>query len=252
MPDQANDIFSGNSAEPQQTQQQPLQPQDFGDLLKLVRNEKGEQKYDSIPKALEGLVHAQQFIPQLQTSLQTKEAEIEQLRAELAQRQGLEDVVNRLTAQQPSTVKDEPPVTSGLDEQAVLNLVKQTLEQNGLQQTAQSNLLKVQDTLSAKYGEKTVEVLEAKAKELGTTRKELGELASRNPSLVLALFNVQASSSAKPTTGSVSIPSSYQPPREELKRPEKSLLSGSTSAEQRDFMRKIKEDVYAKYGVTLN
>ena len=70
--------------------------------------------------------------------------------------------------------------------------------------------------------------------------------------MVLALFNVQASQGAKPTTGSVSIPSSYKPPREELKRPEKSLLSGATSKDQAEFMRKIKEDVYAKYGVTLD
>lgn len=252
MADQPNGIFSENPAEPQQQVQQPAPASEYVDLLKLVRNEQGEQKYDSIPKALEGLVHAQQYIPQLQTTLQTKEAEIARLQAELNQRQGLEEVVNRLTAQQQNPVKDEPPVTSGLDQQAVINLVQQALAQSKQQDSAQANIAKVQDALSSKYGDKTVEVLEAKAKELGTTRQELGELASRNPAMVLALFNVQASQGAKPTTGSVSIPSSYKPPREELKRPEKSLLSGATSKDQAEFMRKIKEDVYAKYGVTLD
>lgn len=254
MADQPNDIFAAKAAEPQQAPAatQPAATTDFGDLLKLVRNDNGEQKYDSIPKALEGLVHAQQYIPQLQTTLQQKEAELAQLRAELAQKASVEEVVSRLTATQQTSVKDEPPVTSGLDQQAVVNLIQQTLSQSDAQKSAQANILKVQQSLSSKYGDKTVEVLEAKARELGTTRQELGELASRNPAMVLALFNVQASPGAKPTTGSVSIPSSYQPQREELKRPEKSLLSGSTSSEQRDFMRKIKEDVYAKYGVTLD
>lgn len=222
----------------------------FADLLKHIVNENGQQKYDSIPKALEGLAHAQNFIPQLKTEVQLKDAEIAKLRAELEQKQALEEVVGRLTATQQSTVKDEPPITSGLDEQAVMNLVKQTLMQTKQQESAQANILKVQETLSSKYGEKTVEVLESKARELGTTRQELGKLASQNPQLVLALFNVQASPGAKPTTTSVTLPSSYQPARDELKRPEKSLLSGSTSKEQAEFMRKIKEDVYAKYGVS--
>lgn len=252
MADQPNGIFSDKPAEPQQSTQQPSQTQDFADLLKLVRNESGEQKYDSIPKALEGLVHAQQYIPQLQTTLQAKEAEIARLTTELSQKANLEEVVSRLTASQQTIVKDEPPVTRGLDEQAVMNLVQQTLTQAKQQDSAQANIQKVQDALSSKYGEKTVEVLEAKAKELGTSRQELGELASRNPAMVLALFNVQASQGAKPTTGSVTLPSSYQPQREELKRPEKSLLSGATSKDQAEFMRKIKEDVYAKYGVTLD
>ncbi|MNY19707.1 hypothetical protein D3C86_1531530 [compost metagenome] len=163
----------------------------------------------------------------------------------------MEDVVSRLTAsQQQAQVKDEPPVTSGLDEQAVMNLVKNVLTQTEQQNSAKSNVLQVQNTLKAKYGEKTIEVLDAKASELGTTRQQLGELASTNPALVLALFGTQASNNAKPTTTSVTIPSSYQPPREELKRPEKSLLSGATSREQAEFMRKVKADIYAKYGVS--
>lgn len=247
------DVFNSTPAEPQQQQQVPAPSGDaFSDLLKHIVNENGQQKYDSIPKALEGLAHAQNFIPQLKSEVQTKDAEIARLRAELEQKQALEEVVGRLTATQQTNVKDEPPVTSGLDEQAVMNLVRQTLAQKEQQESAQSNILKVQETLSSKYGEKTVEVLEAKARELGTTRQELGKLASQNPQLVLALFNVTASSGAKPTTSSVTLPSSYQPAREELKRPEKSLLSGATSAEQRDFMRKIKEETYAKYGVTPN
>lgn len=245
-------IFDQQVAEPQQQQQQqPSTEVNFADLLKDIRNESGEQKYDSLPKALEGLKNAQAYIPQLKTELQTKDAEIANLKAKLEQAGALEEVVSRLTAsQQQPTGKEQPPATNGLDEQAVMNLVKNVLQQSEQQKSAQSNIVKVQDALTAKFGDKTVEALEAKAKELGTTRQQLGELASQNPALVLALFGTSVSTGVKPTTGSVTIPSSYQPPREELKRPEKSLLSGATSKDQAEFMRKIKEDVYAKYGVT--
>lgn len=250
MPDQAN-VFDSQVVEPQQQSTQAPASDELTTMLTSIKNEQGAQKYDSIQKALEGLANAQEYIPQLKTSLQDKEAELVRLRAELAQRQSVEDVVSRLTApQQQTQVKDEPPVTSGLDEQAVMNLVRQTLAQTQQESTAQSNVMKVHETLSSKFGDKAVEVLEAKAKELGTTRQELGKLASQNPNLVLALFGTQASKGASTTTTSVTIPSSYAPAREELKRPEKSLLSGATSKEQTEYMRKIKAEVYAKHGIT--
>lgn len=249
MADQPN-VFDDKPVETQQSTQQTPSTDLYADLLKMVKNESGEQKYESVPKALEGLVHAQHYIPQLKAELDRVQAENASLRMEKEKSQSLEEVVSRLTAtQQQAQVKEQPPVTSGLDEQAVVNLVKNVLQQTKQVESAESNIQKVQQTLSAKYGDKTVEVLEAKAAELGTTRAELGKLASENPSLVLALFGTQASSGAKPTTTSVTIPSSYQPERPELRRPEKSLLSGATSRDQAEFMRKIKSEVYAKYGV---
>lgn len=248
MPDQAN-VFDDKPVEPQQQQQSTTSTPDYSDLLKLVRNESGEQKYDSIPKAFEGLAHAQQYIPQLKNELLQKDAEIANLREQLSKTTALEEVVSRITAQQQAPVKDEPTVTSGLDPRAVEDLVKNILQQTKQQESAESNILKVQQALTAKYGDKTVEMLEAKAQELGTTRQELGQLASKNPAMVLALFGTQAPTGAKPTTSSVVIPSSYTPPVETLKRPEKSLLSGATSKEQEAFMAKVKADVYARYGI---
>lgn len=221
----------------------------YADLLNGIKNESGAPKYDSVPKALEALAHSQQFIPQLKADLQSKEAEIAQLKAQLAQTQSVEEVVSRLTQQQQAQVRDEPTQASGLDEAAITNLVKSVLNQTKQQESAQSNVAKVQEALTAKYGDKVTEVLDAKAKELGTTRQELGALASRNPNMVLALFGTQAAPAAKPTIGSVNIPASYVPERQPLARPEKSLLSGSTSKEQAEFMRKIKEEVYARHGI---
>lgn len=254
MADQPN-VFDVSPAITQEPVQSNPAPSDasYADLLSSIVNESGKPKYDSIPKALEGLANAQQYIPQLKTELERKEAELLALKAKLDQQASVEEVVARLTAQQQQApAQDTPPQASGLDEQAVVNLVKNVLNQTKQQESAVNNTLKVQEALTAKFGDKTVEVLEAKARELGTTRQELGQLASQNPSLVLALFGTTANKAASPTIGSVNIPSSYSPERAPLEKPGKSLLSGATSKEQAEYMRKIKEDVYARHGVTTN
>jgi hypothetical protein len=254
MADQPN-IFDA-SVTPTQEQQPPVQATpsnaDYADLLNGIKNESGAPKYDSVPKALEALAHSQQFIPQLKTDLQAKEAEIARLKEQLGQTQSVEEIVSRLTQQQQQAqVRDVPTQAGGLDEAAVETLVQTLLNKTKQKEIAQSNEAKVQEALTAKYGDKVIEVLDSKAKELGTTRQELGALARQNPALVLTLFGTQATNVVKPTTGSVNIPSSYQPERPQLARPEKSLLSGATSKDQAAFMRKIKEDVYAKHGIQI-
>lgn len=247
------DIFAEQAA-PQATpevKEQVQAPVEYADLLKSIVNESGQQKYDSLPKALEGLANAQQYIPQLKSELQTKEQELATLRAELEKRAAVEEVVTRLTAQQKEPQDQSTPLkSSGLDEQAVLQLVQQALGQAKQQDQAAINQAQVQQALTAKYGDKSREMVEQRAKELGITPKEIGQLASQKPAMVMALFNTQARPGVKPTTGSVNIPSSYQPERAPLERPGKSLLSGATSKDQKEYMLKIKQEVYAKHGIT--
>lgn len=219
----------------------------YAHLLSQIKNEMGQPKYDSLPKALEGLANAQQYIPQLKTELQSKEAELIELRAKLAQQAQLEDVVSRLTANQNQPKAQEPPSqASGLDEQAVLAL----FEKRELAATQATNAQQVHAALTAKFGEKASEMVAAKAAELGTTVQELGKLASQTPAMVLALFNTQGVKSPTPVTTSVHIPASYSPDPTELQRPEKSLLIGATAKQQAEYMKKIRDHVYAKHGIT--
>lgn len=248
MTDQS-DVFSGTQ-EPQQVQQASA-PTDYADLLGGIVNEQGKPKYDSIPKALEGLAHAQQYIPELKSVLSQKDQEIMALKAELEKRAAVEDVVTRLTANQSQPQgQGQPPATSGLDQEAVVNLVRQQLEQTNLEAQAKSNTAQVQQALSQKFGEKARDVIQQKANELGTTPQELGRLASQNPKMVLALFNAETKPSVKPTTGSVNIPP-YMTQQPELDKPSRSLLSGATSKDQAEYMRKIKEHIYAKHNVQI-
>lgn len=254
MSDQ-NDVFSNPK---EQTPGDPQQKENsqvdiFADQLKMIKNESGEQKYDSVPKALEGLAHAQAFIPQLKTELQAKEAELEALKQKLEGTASMEDIVARLTAQkqepkeeQAATPAQEP--TGALDEKAVLELVQRYQQQSEAQKAADNNVKQVTDSLTAKFGEKTQDAIQSKATELGVTTDYIKELAKTSPKMVLSLFGTTAKVPA-PTTNSIKT-SLDVPNPEPLERPSKSLLSGATSKEQAEYMERIKRDVYERLGIT--
>lgn len=248
MPDQA-DVFNSNTGVPSQPPSAQT-PDVFADQLSSIKNEHGQQKYSSVEEALKGLAHAQGYIPELKAKVDAQDEIIRKLQEDLGKRAALEDLVSRVAKpQEPKPSEGQPPQNSGLDETKIVDLVKQVLQQTASESQASANYSKVQETLVSKYGEKTLEVLEAKAKELGTTRKQLGELAKQNPNLVLSLFQTSVSAGPKPNTSSVNIPPINTQPNESLKRPDKSLLAGATAKEQAEFMRRIKEDVYRKYNI---
>lgn len=223
----------------------------FADQLAAIKNEDGLQKYASVDEALKGAANAQTYIPQIKGELATKDATIATLQAELDKRASVEDVVSRLTAPTPQ----EPPATvtpaaaAGLDEDAAFKLFEKLSEQKERASALFNNRQKVSDALNAKFGENLGSEMAAKAAQLGTTPKALGDMASENPDVVLALFSTTAAPVAGLTNTSHNIPP-VNPDNEPLKAPTKSLLSGSTSKEQAEFMRKIKADTYKKYGIT--
>src|SRR3546814_6053049 len=73
-----------------------------------------------------------------------------------------------------------------------MKLVQQTLNQNKQSETIKSNQSKVQEALKAKFGDKAQEAVAAKAAELGVSPSELGDLASKSPAMVLALFQTRS------------------------------------------------------------
>ncbi len=228
-------------------QQEPSQESVFTNQLSMIKNENGEQKYDSVPKALDALAHSQQYIPQLKTEVSAKDAEIAALKEELAKREAVGDVVDKLTAQQAQP--ESTPQVSGLNEQDVLNLVQNFSQQQAQQQTAVTNEKLVSDALFGQYGDKTQEVVANKAAELGMTVEALQGLSQTSPQAALQLFGTSATSAPKTTSGSINI--SAQAPKEtfDVAPPEKSLLRGASTNEQIDYLRKIRESVYKKHNV---
>lgn len=227
--------------------QSPSQQSAFTDLLSKIKNEKGEQKYNSVDTALDALAHSQSYIPQLKTELDSKEAEIRRLQEELNKRAAVEDVVERLTAKQAQP--ESTPQVSGLNEQDVLNLVQNFSVKQQQEQAALQNEKKVSDALFGKYGEKTAEVVSNKAAELGMTVEALKNLSRTSPQAALQLLgSVSGQSSPKTTRGSLSIPPTT-PKQESLGKPSKSMLVGASTREQVEYLQQIKQEVFNRHGI---
>lgn len=251
MADQPDSIFNESPAQQEPVKQESTTDVNtqLADLLKGIKNERGETKYDNLPKALEGLAHAQQYIPELKSQLSQKDQELERLRAELAQRSSVEDVVSRLTAKNQPQEQGTPPAASGLDESAVMQLVQKLMGQREQETQAQANMRQVEKALTDKFGDKAREVIQAQMKETGLSSEDFKSLASRSPAAVLKLFNASMGTPSKPTIGSMNIPPT-RVEQEPLKAPERSLLAGATSREQTDYMQEIKRRVYERNGIT--
>jgi hypothetical protein len=225
----------------------------FADQLSMITNTDGNPKYDSVEKALSALNTSQQHIANLEAEALANKQLLEKLKADVEKMGTVDDVVSRLAAQQnqyPTDAQGGPPSVAGLDEQAVLGLITNVMTQNEQETALKSNLNKVNLTLNEKYGEKVAEVVASKARELGTTPQDLKELSKKQPEMVLALFNTSGSKSVSPTTNSYNIPA-YTQGQPELQRPEKSLLAGATSKEQKDYLKKVRDSVYRKHGIEV-
>lgn len=226
----------------------------FEDKLKDIVNDQGQPKYKDVGAALDALKASQEHIKRLETEAQARTAEEQRLREEAAKAAALEEIVNRMAGNtQGSQTNVGTTTNAGTSEEAIVKTLDKVLQQREAQSRAQANVTSVQNALLAKYGEKTTEVVAAKAAELGTTPQRLGALSSETPQAVLALFGLvgQQTSTASPTTPS-STPLNPARNDEPLKRPDKSLISGpgATDKNRKEMMSKIKDEVYKKYGVT--
>lgn len=226
----------------------------FADQLASIKNERGEPKYSSVEEALKGAAHAQTYIGELKSDYQKLQEEFDKVRSELDKRESVEDVVERLTAQKDQGQEETPQPQQGLDEQSIEKLLDERLTAREKQQIQKQNVQSVQEALTKQFGDKTKEMVQAKAKELGVAPEKIGEMAQDSPKMVLELFKVAQSSksSGKPTFGSERVPNEYAPKENTLEKPSKSLLAGATSQEQAEYMRKIREHTYNRLGVQTN
>ena len=218
-------------------------------LLDTIKNEQGQRKYQNITEAMKALQHSQEYIPTIKSQVSTLEQELQAAKAEAAQAKKLEDIVAQLTNSNQNADGEPPPAAAGLGEADVIKLVQQSLVDLETQRTTKSNVDLVQTALTSKFGDKTAEVVASKAKELGTTPKLLGDLAAQSPQLVLSLFGTAPVKQTTPTTSSVVIPP-VNAPDFEIKRPDKSVLTGAGIKQQAAHFKDIQEKIHAKLGVT--
>lgn len=243
------DVFTPpNSETPNPVEQNDVTPEA---LLAQIKNDNGEQKYSDVTKGLQALIHSQEHIKTVEASAAQLAAEKAALEERLKEAATLESVVDRLSARPQAEAEPviNPAVPAVVDEKALDSLIEQRLTVREQATIRASNRAVVNEALEKAYGDKAAEVLQTKAAEMGITPAKMGELAEDSPTLVTNLFfNGAQKGTPAVTTSTINIaPGTGEP--EPLKAPEKSLLSGATSDEQADFMRRVKEETYRRLGV---
>ena len=248
-----HDVFSEQQTDQSNNENNNVATDDvlsvFADKLLEIKNENGQPKYDSIEKALDALKASQEHIRRLEQEAAERNNNLSSLEEKARKAEELEEVIRRLSEQNNNQSERQPPSTEGLNEQQIADLVRRELETVRKTDTAVNNLKKVDQAIRNKFGESAATIVKQKANELGMTPAELKELSATKPDLVLSLFG-EKTSTINPTTSNTTIP-----PRnntEPLKRPEKSLIAGAGANDKNrvEFLRKIREEVYRKHGVT--
>lgn len=254
MADQPNDSQEAN------VPTEAPAPSNFSDLLSSVKNEEGKQKYADIPTAIEGLKNAQDYIPQLKQQLEERDSKLAQLEAELNARSSVEEQVSKLLNQEPAQPQETPnvapqqpeaPLGSGLSEEQAKALFSQMLSEKSQVDTATSNRQLVNEKLVGQYGNQTAHVVKSKLETLGVTPEQFEKLSAETPQVVLSMFATDPSKPSTPKPSSINT-SAFSQPEASLEKPPKSLMRGSSTKEQIEYLRKVREDVYKRFDVQSN
>lgn len=152
------------------------------------------RKYKTVEELAKAYLNADNFIEQLKD-------ENRQLREKMVESKTVDDVLSKLESSlAASNDKGANTSTTGLDAQAVMKLVEQTVTGLETRKSKESNLVKANEMLKAQFGEKYREVYECEAStpELRETYKRLAEVS---PEKFIALFG--GKSDGNLSTGSV-------------------------------------------------
>ncbi len=185
---------AGGDATPQPGQS--IQP--FADLLGSIKNERGEPKYKDVQTALEALRHSQEYIPTLKQEKEATDAKLAALAAEVERLKNIEQSISQLT--QPQQAAQQPPA-AGVTEEAVANLVNQTLTQREQAAKKAANVNSVVTALTQKLGGEADKEFYKKAEELGMTAEQMNNLAAQSPTAVLKLFGLEGTKSQSTPSG---------------------------------------------------
>jgi len=155
------------------------------------------KKYASAEDALRSVPHAQKHI-------QTLEAEMAELKEELSKRKTTQELLDELKSETRQPVENTTQ-EAGLNEDAIMSLVNQTLQRNEQTKTAKANADSVAKSFQSKYGSEAETVYNKLAGELGMSTQQLNSLATSSPSVVLRLAGLTDSAPANVAKSSGSV-----------------------------------------------
>jgi hypothetical protein len=137
------------------------------------------QKYKTPDDLAKAYTNADQFI-------ETLKEENRKLREQVTQAKTIDEVLERMS-KQGSTSEDDSPPSPGITPDFVQQLVEKTLEGRKQQDTRTSNLLKADQMMKEKFGEKAGEVFKQRASSPEKAQLYM-QLAATDPAEFVNLF----------------------------------------------------------------
>ena len=224
-------------------------------LLDQFKTESGDRKYKTIEDALKALAHSQNHIQTLEQEAKESRDKITQLGAKVQESETIDNFLKRYEEQssnkQDTTVSPTNEKGVSLKEEDIISLVRNQLDQDSAKKVAQQNIDRVQSTLLEQAENdpaKVTTLISEVSKQLNTTPDALKDLASRNPDIVLRLFNTKGTKNSDVDTevNSMNMDNQSDP----LASIPKNLLTGGHSSKtMQEAWNLVKAKTYKDLGV---
>lgn len=198
-------------------------PSDLDSLLATIVNNEGQPKYSSAEDALKGAAHAQ-------THIGTLEQENAKLKEE---HQKMQDLLANLNQPKEAPVATTTAPESLADKAAydVDSLFEQFSQRITAKQEAERKEANKRSALQSvvnAYGDKSGEVLESRAKDLGVSKDFLLDLAANSPKAFDSLVALYSKPKGTPSFTTSTVNTTAMPSNGEQQKLTNPLLTGKT------------------------
>lgn len=191
----------------------PKPAEEFNQMLGMIVNKEGEQKYPNVEEALKGAAHAQSYIAKLET-------ELAEARTTGTTSTKLEDILEAIQSKAPTPEGEPTPVVNTpTPEIDIEKVVQNALSKIQSESTQEKNIETVTSKLKELYADKASEILYGKAKDLGLSQTEINSLIKESPKAVFKLLEIDSAVNTQNLNtdiNPVNTSIDYKPPSQEI------------------------------------
>ena len=212
------DLFEKKEEANQAVETPPVVPNtDQTDLLAVIKNERGEQKFKSVEDLIKGYNTSQEFIGTLKDEKTAVETSLQESSAKVKSQEQLEELLKTKT--ETTTLEAVP---EGMKAEDVVKI----LEQREVQKVADANVILVRDAVKGAKGD-----MNELVKDAGLSPEIAQQLAQSSPEALLKLLGVKDTATPPPSMeGSVHSNSFHQNQQPDVKRVMRSSKSSDLTA----------------------
>ncbi len=165
----------------------------YESLLQAITKSDGSKKYSSVEVALQSISPAQKHIEEV-------ERENAELKAELTKTGTAESILEKIVSATKTPTESPPPGDSGVDMEAVNQLVINALTNQSNVAKENNNRVMVAKRISDEYGDKAGDMYSTRLSESGVSEDGMRDLIAHSPQAALKLLGLEKVSDVKPAS----------------------------------------------------